>query len=115
VFLGGALGTSLGGSFLIPRITYFDKLAREAPKRETGGIESEGYLRRWIQVSGSETEIPEFSGFHLNSLLPTFCLNVTFLCNYVGIHVLDVHRNSFVLLFRASRALPVEFRSLYGF
>jgi len=44
----GAVSTSSGRSFLAPKFTYFDRLAREAQKRETGSIESGGDLRVWI-------------------------------------------------------------------
>jgi len=51
VFSGGALGSSLGGPFLMPRITYFDGLTRVAQKRETGSIESERDSRVDLVVS----------------------------------------------------------------
>jgi len=57
-------------------------LAREAQKRETGSIRSGGDLRVIWVVSGPESVIQRISGFHLNSRVLTFHLNVTFLCKF---------------------------------
>jgi len=68
----------------MPKITYFGGLAREAQKRETGIIESEGDLRGGSVISGSETVIFWNSQvFSLNSPVLTFYLMSPFCVNSV--------------------------------
>jgi len=83
----GYLGSSPERSFLTPNITYLTGLAREAQKRETGSIESEGDLKGGY---GGSRAGSWYSGFrvHLNSRVLTFCLNVTLLRKFHRTRVL---------------------------
>jgi len=96
--LGGTLGSSLGRSFLEPRITYFAGLGQGSSERETVSIESGEISGGGSRVSGPETVIPELSGFHLNSPLPTFLYKCHLLCKLSRIYVYDAHWNSWMLL-----------------
>jgi len=70
------------------------------------------------RVSGSETEIPEFSGFLPNSPLPTFCINVAF---YVNSCLLDTRNSVNSLEFTANSPVSRapgsigKYRGLNGF
>jgi len=64
-------------------------LARGAQKRETGSIESEGDLRRWIWGYRSRIGDSENLGFFSPKFTSShFSLNVTFLCKLRRIRVL---------------------------
>jgi len=68
----GALGSSPGRSFLALEIAYLSGLVREAQKRETGSIESEGDLRDGSGCLGPESVISENLCFHLIHRFLTF-------------------------------------------
>jgi len=75
------LGSSTERSFLAPEIAYLTGLTREYQKRETGSIESwRGSQVVDLGGRGTESVISENLGFHLNSRVSHFHLNVAFLC-----------------------------------
>jgi len=77
-------------------------------KRETGSIESEEISGGGSRDLRIRTVIPEFSGFSLNSRVLTYLYKCHFLCKVRRIHVYGAHRNSCMLLFRASEHFTVE-------
>jgi len=75
-------------------------LDREAKKRESGGIESEGISEAVLGIPGSETVISGILRFHLNSSVLTFCIMSPSCVNYVEFMFYAAYKNSCVLLFR---------------
>jgi len=72
--LRGALGSSLGGSFLVPRITYFGRFGQEVQKRETGSIESGGDPRGGPR--GSQVRNGDFRNSQVSLKFTCFSLSV---------------------------------------
>jgi len=98
----GALGSSLGRSFLVPRITYLSCLDKVGSERETGSIESGEDLGGGSWVSGSEN-----GDFRNSQVSRKFACSHFLLKCHLSVQIpsnscYGVHRNSCVLLCMAT-------------